>query len=195
MHRISLILLMVLLLQACASGGKRAVKEPIIPVDTNPVPVLSPEQELLFNGAVEEMNSGALQSARSKFERLVDEQPRLAGAYVNLAIIAAESGQADAADALLTKALAANPRNVDALILVADQAQQNGRFEDAEQALLQVTAIDPSNPLAQYNLGILYELYLQEFERARQHYERYVALAQSEDVAIVKRWIKLLERK
>ncbi|MDX1452689.1 MAG: tetratricopeptide repeat protein [Oleiphilaceae bacterium] len=195
MRRISLVMLVIVLLAACAGKPQREVAVPKTPVVTSPAPVLTPEQEQSYRQAVDWLAAGKQDLAKQRFESLLETQPRLAGAYVNLALIALQNDQASKLSELLERALSLNPKNVDALLLKANVAQAAGDFTEAEQLLLQAANVAPDHPQVQYNLGVLYELYLQEFDRAKKHYERYVATSDQQDTAMVERWIKLLERK
>lgn len=63
-----------------------------------------------------------------------------------------------------------------------------GRFEEARQAYERALAIDSSAADAHRNLGILYDLYLQEPRKALVHYELYRRHG-GEDSAVVERWL------
>lgn len=189
------LVLLVVLLVGCSGGSKRVVKAPVVPVDPNPVPVMSVEQQAAYDQALSAMAAQQFVQAEKLFRDLLSAQPRLAGAYVNLALIERARGKTDAMKPLLDQALKMNPRNVDALQLQAHLAQAQGHFSQAEQYLLQAASIAPDTPRVHYSLGVLYELYLQEFDRAKRHYQRYAELSDADDTAMVERWIKLLERK
>ena len=49
-----------------------------------------------------------------------------------------------------------------------------GRYEDAERAFMQVLALNPDDPLANYNLGLVYEE-VGDASRAVDHYYRFLA--------------------
>ena len=81
-------------------------------------------------------------------------------------------------------------------------------FADAESIFNKLIKSQPELTGAYVNLGaikkadnkpdeagVLYELYLQDYALAVQHYKRYITLSSAEDVETVKRWILLLERK
>ena len=96
---------------------------------------------------------------------------------------------------MFSQALEINPNFIDALLQQALIMQDAGKFTEAEDLLRRAEAINPKHPLVQYNLGVLYELYLQDYPLAIQYYKRYAALSSAKDVETVKRWILLLERK
>lgn len=157
-------------------------------------PQLSPVQEADYQKAVEGLRQGKLSSAKKDFLALLSAEPRLAGAQVNLGIIAQKEGDKEAAINAFNQALVLNPRNADALAALGVIALEKGEYRKAESLLLEAADLAPELAIAHYNLGILYELYLQEESDAIEHYTRYVSLSTDEDVKTVTRWLKLLER-
>ena len=71
--------------------------------------------------------------------------------------------------------------------------RKNGNFLEAEATYLKAVTVSPDYALAHYNLGILYELYLQRLESALEHFEAYQALV-GEDKQVDK-WIADLKRR
>ena len=71
--------------------------------------------------------------------------------------------------------------------------RRQGKFGEAEAAYLKAVTASPDYALAHYNLGVLYELYLQRLDAALQHYERYQAVT-GEDKQVAK-WIADLKRR
>jgi len=186
--------LMVVLLAACSSSPKKPVIE-IEKVVVSDIPKLTPEHKALYTKAIDQMKANSFEQAQSIFEELLIAYPKLAGAYVNLAIIDESNGETDNALIGYDKALSLNSNNVDALIQSALIVQRKGNFSLAESKLRKAHAIDKLNTRVNYNLGVLYELYLQDYDLAIQHYEAYIEHSSADDVKIVGRWIKMLERK
>jgi len=188
------LLLVLSFLLACSS----APKKPVIVIDqtqTKVVPVLSAEEKASYQEALKLMSEESYAQAEVLFNALVEKQPELTGAYVNLGVIKKNAKQLEPAKKLFLKALEINPNYIDALLQQALIFQDSGEFTKAEDLLRRAEAIQPDHPLVNYNLGVLYELYLQDYPLAIKHYERYVSVSKAEDVEIVKRWIQLLERK
>jgi Flp pilus assembly protein TadD len=69
-----------------------------------------------------------------------------------------------------------------------------GRFADAREAYEKAIALEPNYASAHLNLGILYDLYLWDGERAVQLYERYLALVPAGDDK-VKRWVAEIRKR
>ena len=191
----ALMFVTVFLLVACSGPSKKTMVKPVVVEPIQASPVLTPEHMAQYNAGIEAMKTKRYTQAEMTFNNLLNIYPRLAGAYVNLALVAEARSDTELAIANYEKALQINPNNVDALIQRAHGHRGNGRFEAAVQDLRLAEAVDSANPLIHFNLGVIYELYLQDYGLAIEHYENYVRLSTDEDVAIVKRWIKLLERK
>jgi Tfp pilus assembly protein PilF len=181
-------------LVACSSSTKK----PVIVIEqtqTNILPVLSDEEKASYQIALKLMSEESYAQAEVLFNALVEKHPKLTGAFVNLGVIKKKNKQLDLAKELFSKALEINPNFIDALLQQAFIYQDLGEFSKAEDLLRRAEAIQPDHPLVNYNLGVLYELYLQEYSLAIKHYERYVSVSNADDVETVKRWIILLERK
>jgi len=192
--KLLVVLLVASFLSACASKAKK----PEIVITPNAglsKPVLSPEHQAEYKKALGFMKVKSWGAAGDIFKQLLSVNPKLAGAYVNLALISQAKKDDAQAQVNYHKALEINPNNVAALIQLAAYSQKAGEFKIVEKYLLTAEAIDKTNVTVQYNLAILYELYLQQYDDAIEHYENYVALSTNDDVETVKRWIMLLERK
>jgi len=188
------VLIVLLVLSACSSSPK---KEAVIiaPVSKVLAPKLMPQDQDKYALALTMMKSKAFDQAAVYFEELLKQYPDLVGAMVNLALIDQAGGNLDRALERYAHGLSINENNLSALIQSSVILQQKGKFSEAEANLRRAHAIDNVSPIVNYNLGVLYELYLQEFGLAIQHYKRYVAVSKQDDVETVKRWIKLLEMK
>jgi len=188
------VLIVLLVLSACSSSPK---KEAVIiaPVSKVLAPKLMPQDQDKYALALTMMKSKAFDQAAVYFEELLKQYPDLVGAIVNLALIDQAGGNLDRALERYAHGLSINENNLSALIQSSVILQQKGKFSEAEANLRRAHAIDNVSPIVNYNLGVLYELYLQEFGLAIQHYKRYVAVSKQDDVETVKRWIKLLEMK
>ncbi len=192
--KMPVIFFIALLFSGCAS---KATKPEIVIAENVELskPVLLPEHLSEYKKALGFMRAKSFGDAHKIFNTLLTIYPKLAGAYVNIAIIFQAESDDEQAQKNYSKALEINPNNVDALIQLAAYSQKQGQFKKVEKYLLTAEAVDKSNQTVQYNLAVLYELYLQQFGEAIDHYENYIALSSDEDVETVKRWVMLLERK
>jgi len=71
--------------------------------------------------------------------------------------------------------------------------RKKGKFSKAKDMLDAAIATDPYYANAYYNLGILYELYLQVPEKALENYQLYLDLKKQGDKRVAQ-WVSLLQR-
>jgi len=187
-------LVMLCCLIAC-SGAPEKPAIVIKQTSQDALPVLTEAEKQRYRQALDLMAEQSFAKAESIFSELIKSQPKLTGAYVNLAVIRKQQKKLEEAQDLLNKALAINPNFIDALLQQALIYQDQGDFTKAEDLLRRAEAVEPNHPLVNYNLGVLYELYLQDYPLAIKHYKRYITVSKADDVETVQRWIMLLERK
>jgi tetratricopeptide (TPR) repeat protein len=89
--------------------------------------------------------------------------------------------------------LARDPRNADICYNIALEHLKAREFEDARVFLKKTIELNPRDKEAYYNLGVLYENYLNDVPQALACYRAYVKYGAGEaDSAEVKSWIKEL---
>jgi tetratricopeptide (TPR) repeat protein len=81
------------------------------------------------------------------------------------------------AEAAFKSVLARNPANAVAGNELGITERRLGKFTDAEAAYLHAIEAEPDYASAHLNLGVLYDLYLGEPQKALEQFERYVAIA------------------
>jgi tetratricopeptide (TPR) repeat protein len=81
---------------------------------------------------------------------------------------------AEAAFKAALKLTPANPVAGDELGIVE---RKLGKFADAEAAYLSAISAEPNYAPAHLNLGVLYDLYMAEPQKALEQFERYIAIA------------------
>lgn len=193
--KILLSILLSALIAACASKPQGIDQEVVKETSATVTPSYLPEVQAQFASALTLLQQNKLADAKKQLTVLVREHPEMAGAHVNLGIIALMNNDARQAETHFTTALVHNPKNADALLQLAALTQGRGEFKETEQLLLRAESVDETSDIVQFNLGVLYELYLQDYEQAISHYQQYIDHSTNQDKAIVERWIKLLERK
>ena len=192
--KISLTLL-TLLLAGCAGQTARQgdVQTQALPAELIEAPVAVQSD---YRAALEQMEQQNDTLAASQFEDFVMRHPGYPGAYVNLAIIYDRQNRTEEALWLLEQALAADSDSVYALNRLGLIKRRQGQFSEAEVAWQRATRADPQYAYAWYNLGVLYDLYLQDLPAALDHYKRYQQLSDAADQDLmVNRWIADLERR
>ena len=189
------VLMVTLLVAGCAgqgvkSGGEQAQ---LLPAELVEAPVAVQRD---YRAALEQMEGKNDAAAASQFEDFVQRHPGYPGAYVNLAIIYDRQNRTAEALWLLDQAIATDPASVYALNRLGLIKRRQGQFSEAETAWLKATQVDPQYAYAWYNLGVLYDLYLQDLPAALDHYKRYQQLSNAADEDLmVNRWIADLERR
>jgi Flp pilus assembly protein TadD len=134
--------------------------------------------------------------AAARLDALVTQYPQYAGPMVNRALIHARRGEIDNALALLDRAVAVCEHCAEAWNQLGILLRQTGRFAQAEEAYQKAIAANPQYASVHFNLGVLYDLYLQRPELALEQYETYVALETDASItADVNKWIADLRRR
>ena len=183
-----------LALSACASGpDTKPAKANAAVVGAAASRDVSPQAQTLFEQAVAVMAAGDYLEAQFRFEEFVLQYPDYPAAYTNLAIIHAVNGEDAAAEGRITDALLIDPRHTPTLNQLGMLLRRQGKFSEAEAAYLRAIEADPDYALAHYNLGVLYELYLQRLDDALLHFEKYQSLNGGDKQ--VERWIADLKRR
>ena len=147
-----------------------------------------------FSLAVKAMQEGQDEVAQELFKELQIHYPELSGPWLNSGIILIKHEEYQKALPMFEKATSINPDNKVAYNQMGYCLRQLGRFEDAKNAYLEALKIDPNYAIAHYNLGVLFELYFQDFYSAYTHFLNYQNL-QSEKGPIVANWLKDLQRR
>ena len=196
---LSQLILCAIILSGCASGPKpvnsdgaqeRASRQVALDERLRDVPT---KALTLFEQAASSMAAGDSIEAELRFKEFVIQYPGYPGAFVNLAILSAQAGNDKAAEGFITDALIIDPEHPAALNQLGMLLRRQGKFVEAESAYLKAVTASPDYALAHYNLGVLNELYLQRFDDALQHFERYQQI-EGEDRQVTK-WIADLKRR
>ena len=194
----SCVLLALLMLAGCAgTGGPKPERAPAAAATRDDGQAMQAEipaqAQTLFEQATAVMAAGDYVDAELRLKEFLLQYPSYPGAHVNLAIIHGENGNDEAARAAVDAALAVNPNHAAALNQSGMLLRKNGNFLEAEAAYLKAVTASPDYALAHYNLGVLNELYLQRFDAALQHFEKYQELVGGDKQ--VEKWIADLRRR
>ena len=137
----------------------------------------------IFREAITALEENELSKAQRLFTTFIRQNPKLSGAYINLALIHFKQKKYSRSIELINKAIKLNPDQAPAYNLRAQINIQNGKIKDAKSDYLKAIRINPEYVNAQYNLALLYDIYLQEIELAIKHYEIYQSLIKRPDEA------------
>ncbi|MFT5594086.1 MAG: tetratricopeptide (TPR) repeat protein [Oceanicoccus sp.] len=167
--------------QSYDEQGKAVVYEPM----DNPYLELKGKIDkgsvLLFIEAKKAMRSNDFNTAKQKLGVITQKDTSLSGPWVLLGNIAVEEKQLKLAQDHYKQALKITPGNINAYIALARAQRLMGEFDVAQNTLAQVLSIWKDCPEAHLNLGVLYDLYLNQPTKAQQHIEAYLFLNQYKD--------------
>jgi len=204
-----ILLLLTMLLAACQS-----VPEPVVEVQQPAVvtttmiesPLAQPEPEAkaeaepidynqqAYQQAIAALKSGDTEGALILLTRLSHEAPDKPRLFTNLGLAYFSLQQADLAEQAFQQAVRRDPNDAVAYNHLGILQRHNGRFQEALTQYQRAIEIDDSYAPAYLNLGILFDLYLQDLEKALQQYQKYQVL-NSEDNPQVGGWIVDIERR
>ncbi len=193
-----LLLLTLLLLAGCAEFAEltspaNGPQPPGAATSGGTIQYVPPDALTLFERATAALAAGDFVEAEFGFKELSLLYPDYPGVYVNLAIIHAHNDNDDATQAAIDAALALNANHPAALNQLGMLLRRNGKFIEAEAAYLKAVTVSPEYALAHYNLGVLYELYMQRLDEALRHFVAYQSIV-GEDRRVEK-WIVDLQRR
>ena len=177
--------MITLLLQGCSTTQGSA--------DKNSISLSNIDKEN-YQQALSEFKSGNIKSAEIKFQKIIHNNPNIANAYINLAIIYLNQNHLDLAEDSLSKALKLTPENIYALNYMGIIQRKKGDFAQAKSLYEKALSIEPDYAYAHLNIGILFDLYFYDYKNAIEHYKKYQELTENKDKS-VKKWIIDLERR
>jgi tetratricopeptide (TPR) repeat protein len=152
---------------AAAAGGGAAAGSPTVP----------PQAAQQYADALKLMRSGRTAEAESQFKQLAAAYPELAGPEVNLGLLYLQGSHLPEAEAAFKAALERNPGSAVAGSELGITERKMGKFAEAEAAYQRTIAAEPNYAPAYLNLGVLYDLYLAEPQKALEQFEHYIQLA------------------
>jgi len=181
--------LVALLLSSCATTTETTTvsSSGINPLEQS----LSEKSE--YKKALTLLNYDKLDAAKEMFQQFRSDRPELAGPYANLAIIALKNNEPEKALKLVKLALTKNPNLAQALNFLAYLEQVSGEIKSAEKHYKEAIKNKNNYAIAHYNIALLYDVYLQDIERAIPHYERYMKLINNEDKNTAD-WLEQIKR-
>ena len=148
----------------------------------------------LFLAAKRAYEKSNWDEAESILEDLVVQTNRLSGPWVMLSDIALKKNQLSEAHDHLKKAITINKKNINAYLRLAKIQRLQGDYIEAQHTYAQLLSIWPDFPEAHLNLGVLYDVYLNNPIQAKAHMQAYQFLAQKENEQ-VSLWIKEIQER
>jgi tetratricopeptide (TPR) repeat protein len=139
-----------------------------------PVPNQAAQQ---YADALKLMKAGRVRDAEVQFKQLSAAYPQFAGPEVNLGLIYLQDSELPQAESAFKTALERNPANATAGNELGITERRLGKFAAAEAAYQRTIAAEPNYAPAYLNLGVLYDMYLAEPQKALEQFEHYIQLA------------------
>jgi tetratricopeptide (TPR) repeat protein len=179
-------------LVSCTQTQEKPVSADAASPDPDAIRLTDAERRLYQDG-IKALKNQDYSAARRLFTEFANERPELAGAHTNLALISLIEEDVDQSLTYVNKALEVNPNQAQAYQLRGQILVQQGNIHDARKDYVRATELDPGYINAQYNLALLYDIYLQDLESAIEHYENYLSLLDEPDTK-TQEWVDHLER-
>jgi tetratricopeptide (TPR) repeat protein len=145
-----------------------------VAADSTPIPPRAAQQ---YSQALQMMKSNRLTDAELEFKQLTAAYPQFAGPQLNLGLLYLQAARLPEAEGAFKAALQMNPANPIAGDELGIVERKLGKFTEAEAAYLRAIAAEPNYAPAHLNLGVLYDLYLGEPQKALEQFERYIEIA------------------
>lgn len=212
--------LLMLVLIGCASApGKKKADDadatavgtvasgvailPSGPVTPNPYlqskTSVSRQAQQNFTDATRAMRNKQWAQAESLLQKVIAEDNKLSGAYLNLGLVYRAQKEDKRAEQAFNNALNANHTNLDAYNQLAILQRESGNFAEAEANYKKALSVWPFHPESHKNIAILYDLYMGKSAEALPHYEAYLQLiggdGKGPEAKQVTSWIADLQRR
>lgn len=155
---------------------------------------VAPATQRAFDDASRFLRSGRTDEAERAYRALAQANPDLGGPHANLGVIYRQAGKLPEALAEFEQAARLNPRQPIYLNQLGITYRQQGQFAKARDAYQRAIALDAGYAAPALNLGILYDLYLGDTQRALEQYGRYLALSPNGDPTVTK-WVADLKNR
>ena len=138
-----------------------------------PVPPQAAQQ---YANALALFRAGNTTDAELEFKQLNASYPEFSGPAVNLGLLYMQASRLPEAEAAFKDATVRNPASATAGNELGIVERRMGKFSEAEAAYQRTLAAQPDYAPAVLNLGVLYDLYLAEPQKALEQFERYLQL-------------------
>ena len=195
--------LVLLLMAACSSGPEQAIPDPVPStpaaseeVTETPAPAPEPEDfnQQYYEEAVAALKSGDAKLAIDLLQQVSFDAPDKPFVFTNLGLAYLKLQQPDEAELAFLQAIERNSRDAVAHNHLGILQRQKGQFEDARKRYQRAIDIDSDYARAHLNLGILFDIYLQDLDKALRQYQKYQVLTNGEDTQVAG-WIVDIERR
>ncbi len=180
----------VTIINGCQSSGPKTVD--MATITPGEKKAASESQLESFKRAISALDNKKYDQAKSLFVELTEERPDLAGPWANLGLLELRQKNIDKAEKYLNIALKINPEMSEALNLMGLLATHKRQIKVARDYYLSAIKYKADYSNAHYNLALLYDIYLQNIDKATFHYRKYLKLTNNQDKETLS-WVEQLE--
>lgn len=186
-----LVALLVLSINACQSTPK---SQPQISPETvvEAVKVIDVNQKN-YEAGLAALKAGEIPFAIELLEQVSISAPELEHVFTNLGLAYFKQKNHDKAELAFQQAIKLNSNDAIAYNHLGIIKRLQGEFDSARKTYQKAIQINNKYASAHLNLGILYDIYLQDLEKALQQYKKYQALTSAESNSVGK-WIVDIQR-
>ncbi len=125
---------------------------------------------------------------------LLEKDTRLSGPWVMLGDVAIKRDQLTLAEEHFSKAISINKNNMNAYLRLAMIKRMQGDFKKAKSIYADTLTLWPDFPEAHLNLGVLYDVYLNDDVKAQKHIEAYQFLTDGDNDEVASWLLEIQER-
>ena len=171
-------------------------KNQLIPYQEKENPYLAQKAQvdkgsvLLFIEAKTAWRNSDAETAKQKLNVIIKNDKGLSGPWMMLGDIALAKKNYPQAQQNYQQGLTINPKNINGYTALAKVQRLQGQYYLAQNTLAKALALWPDFPEAHYNLSILFDIYLNQAERAKQHLSAYILLSGGD--AESRQWLQQL---
>jgi tetratricopeptide (TPR) repeat protein len=157
-------------------------KNQLIPYQEKENPYLAQKAQvdkgsvLLFIEAKSAWRNDDANTAKQKLNVIIKNDAALSGPWMMLGDIALAEKDYPQALKHYQQGLIVNPNNINGYTALASVQRLQGRYDLAQNTLAKALALWPDFPEAHYNLSILFDIYLNQAAKAKQHLDAYILL-------------------
>ncbi len=190
-NNISLFLILFLLFSCSSTLRKNNPDSENFNNETHVVKITS-EVQSSYDTAIKYLKNNQIKKAQQLLVRLAKDNPGISGIHLNLALIYYRSFKFELSRQSLNKVLKISSKNSLAFNLSGTLYREAGKFKLAREAYLFALKLSPNYADAHLNIAILFDIYLESFKDAKQHYLSYLELNKGDNTKI-KLWLQDLE--
>jgi len=155
---------------------------------------LGADEQKIYQDALEALKTDNVDKAIPSLTKIANNHPDHIGAWINLANAYLTKVKINEAESATAHAKSINPKLAEIFNLQGLLAVLKGEYANAEKNYLQAIQLKANYPTAHYNLGLLYDMYYQDIDRAVAEYDRYIELSDGTDKKTIS-WVAELKQK